>query len=90
MDETLKERSTPTLPAEAGQNWSIREAESNNREDRLNTVLPRDLFPFFIAPPVVRHPDFKNAQPRSDLCHLGRDLRLEAEAVALDLDALKY
>src|SRR6185369_2503041 len=62
---------------------SVHEAESDDRQDRLDAVLPRDLLPLFVAAPVVRHAHFVNPQPRAELGDLGGDLRLKAKAIAL-------
>src|SRR5262249_283169 len=55
---------------------------------RPHPVLGRDLLPLRVRPPRVAHAHLVHAA--AQLRHLGRDLRLEAEAVLLDRDPLDH
>src|SRR5215213_1545914 len=71
-------------PAWLAAGTSIEKTKPHDRQDRLHAVLPRDLLPLLVAPPVVGDTDLVNSQPRAELGDLRGHFRLEAEAVALD------
>src|SRR5262249_43021409 len=56
-------------------------------EECLDAVQSSDLFPFLVGSPVIRDGHLVNAQ--AALGHLGGYLRLDAEAVAAQRDALE-
>jgi len=53
---------------------------------RLHAVLPPDLLPFPVCPPIIGDPHFIDAA--SGPGYLGRDLRLNAETVLLNAQPL--
>src|SRR3954468_3041315 len=70
---------------------SVRKSESDDRQDRFDAILPGDLLSLFVAAAVVGDADLVDPQPRPELGDLRGDLRLEAEAVALQRrDLLEY
>src|SRR6476646_5905283 len=82
-----RNRPPPThRPRENNERTSSRDVVLDDAVQRVEPVLPADLLAFRVGAPGIGNPDLVNA--RSALGHLRGDLRLEAEAVLLDLNAL--
>src|SRR5947209_5719172 len=69
---------------------SIRKRKSNNGKNRLYPVLPGDFLSLFVAAAVVGDADLEDPQAGADFGDFRGDLRLEAEAIALERDLIQH
>src|ERR1044071_3680102 len=86
----LPDRKRTDVRAHCSQQRLFPESKPYDRKNRLHPILPGDLLPLLIRPPVIRHAHLKDPNPRPKLGDLRRNLRLKTKSITLECDSIQY